>query len=371
MDQTSLTVAGGWSKMVVRALEAADIDVRKICRLEGLSFEALLDPDARVERDSLWRLWAAIDRSTRDPALGLRVGRHFSVSFDNALSHLVASSQNLGEVLDHLVRFGRVIAEGSMFAVEDAPGGVALRYQPIEGRLPLIRCQTEFVICAVTRAMELTIGRAVRLLRVDFAHSRRASLDVYSQTFGCEVRFGQVQNAILIPSAELAVPGVGYSRNVRESLLAAAEEELALQSSPSAEVEVYTRLVLLFRHMQGRRANLSEIALEMGVSERTLQRRLRSHHISFRRLVDDARCRLARDALDTGASAAKLSDQLGFAGAASLHRAMRRWKDREGGERDASASAANLSAIHQVPASNARRDLAKTAAGARRRADPA
>jgi AraC-like DNA-binding protein len=75
-------------------------------------------------------------------------------------------------------------------------------------------------------------------------------------------------------------------------------------------------------------ASLSEVAHDLAMSPRTLQRRLADHGTTWRAELDAARrWRVKSTAPDGGTDAATLARRLGYADPRSARRAVRRWGD--------------------------------------------
>jgi AraC-like DNA-binding protein len=72
--------------------------------------------------------------------------------------------------------------------------------------------------------------------------------------------------------------------------------------------------------------DIARTAKAIGVSVRTLQRRLADRGMTYRRVVDQVRFRAARDLLSgSDEQLAKIAQDLGFADASSFTRAFGRW----------------------------------------------
>jgi AraC-like DNA-binding protein len=73
-------------------------------------------------------------------------------------------------------------------------------------------------------------------------------------------------------------------------------------------------------------ASLTSTAERLGVSPRTLRRKLASTGSSYRALLDEARYRDARDLLETSdRGLADISERLGFENPPSFTRAFKQW----------------------------------------------
>ena len=111
--------------------------------------------------------------------------------------------------------------------------------------------------------------------------------DVQEAYFGCTIRYGARRNALVLKSAELDRPFPGHNPELLEMLtpaLASALRDLQADSSISEQVKVVLR-----RNLASGRPELSDVAQHLGMSERTLHRRITDEGNTFRELLMEAR----------------------------------------------------------------------------------
>src|SRR5262245_40152310 len=109
-----LTISGSWTQLVIRGLEAVGLDVRALCRVCGLSYAELADPETRVPRDQAGRLWREAAKRAGDPLLGLHAAARAPVGANNLLVHMLLSSRTLQDGLRRLLLYQRVLAHGQV-----------------------------------------------------------------------------------------------------------------------------------------------------------------------------------------------------------------------------------------------------------------
>ena len=140
--------------------------------------------------------------------------------------------------------------------------------------------------------------------------------------FGREVRY----NA---PWAEIAGPAAALDRPLdqREPAMAtffAGQLEAELEvSGPAVGFEQQVREAVLATLSDD--ATVSGVAKRLGVSARTLQRRLGATGHTFHQLLADVRCELACLYLEADAPIGEISFSLGFSEPSAFHRAFKRW----------------------------------------------
>ena len=150
-----------------------------------------------------------------------------------------------------------------------------------------------------------------------------ADLQSYQDAFKCPLRFNAPLNALLFAPTDVTL-----SLPTANAQLAGVHERIAsehLQRRDHAQTCHRTRAVII-RHLQDGEPRRPKIAAMLGMSERTLQRRLTAEGTSFQLLLDDTRRELARHYLgQRNVSLADIAYLLGFNNQSSFFRASRRW----------------------------------------------
>jgi AraC-like DNA-binding protein len=96
---------------------------------------------------------------------------------------------------------------------------------------------------------------------------------------------------------------------------------------------IATQVTRLLVEEPGRFDNMETIAARMNITSRTLRRRLQAQGTSYRALLADMRCTLAKQYLTTTSMTTEdIAEALGFSDAANFRHAFRRWTGRRPGE---------------------------------------
>ena len=137
------TTSSSWASGIVQALELGGVDCRQLFARLGLDYAALSDPDARFPQDGMTRLWHLAVETSGNPAIGLNMASVVRPSSFHVVGYALMSSRNLLEGFNRLVRYQRIIAEGSDLSLRALPEGFEL-IQAIHGdRLPPARQSSE------------------------------------------------------------------------------------------------------------------------------------------------------------------------------------------------------------------------------------
>ncbi len=145
----------------------------------------------------------------------------------------------------------------------------------------------------------------------------------YQEEFGGPLRFGAPANALFFSNADVELPlptAHAELANVHERI---AGEHLARLDRSELRARVRSVIMDCLSDGKPRRAT---VARTLGMSERTLQRRLEEEGYSFRQLLDDTHKELARYYIERAdLPFAEVAFVLGFDDQSSLFRAVKRW----------------------------------------------
>jgi AraC-like DNA-binding protein len=318
-----LTLAGAWTQFVLRGLEACGLDVRAICQRCGLSYAELDDPDARVPRDVSGLVWREAARTSQSRLLGLDAAMRMPIGLNNLLAHLVMVSPTLLDGFARAGRYQRTLTHANVLSVRAHGATVALVLARVDGDLPVTLHEIEFQAGLLARFGAFVLGDAWRLAEVRFEHAAPPGGSAsHVAAFGCPVRFGAEENALVVPREVITHPSPHHSPGMVRALeaeVAASEERL---DRPSLTGEVRARL----RDGQRcRSCDVNTIAAELHVSVRTLQRRLGDEGTRFSDVLDTTRRDLALELLAQGATLERTARAIGLSGARALIRATKRW----------------------------------------------
>ncbi|MCE2915496.1 MAG: AraC family transcriptional regulator [Rubrivivax sp.] len=311
--------------LALRALLAVllerGVDVERLCLGSGVTPHQISQPTTLV---SLRQCCSLIRRSlavTRDPQLGLEVGKRESLTAwglvgfgmmacptaESALHYALAQQANAGAMLDF----------------ESATSG---RETWVRANMRLAAPDLEPFMVDEAFASQLVVARQllqarVRPVRVELRHSRRQR-GAYLEFFDCSMHFEADFNRIVYPSQLLAQPIAEYHFDVASHIHAQIENALP-KAEPRDELIESVRRDL--SATPGEVPNMGEVASGLNLSERTLRRSLAAHGTSYSRLADDLRREAVLTALFSGQSLSAIATHQGFADWRALKRAFKRW----------------------------------------------
>ena len=179
---------------------------------------------------------------------------------------------------------------------------MVLHYQPArEPRLRLTYSgvsrhadlqQIEFCIVAMVRVFRALSGRRFFPRRVSISHVRPRGITKFSGFLGKGLEFGRDADGIDFPAGSAEWAPVNADARLNKILLKACEEALLSRKSKSGTLRIAVENTIspLLPHGQAK-ANVA--AEKLGISERTLMRRLAEEGVTFNEILQQLKASLA------------------------------------------------------------------------------
>jgi AraC-like DNA-binding protein len=298
----------------------------------ALDSQDLADPEARIPLSSYVALFKAATGLCRDPALALRFGEAVRMQDISIVGLICEVAETTAEVGRQLNRYSRLVIDdgGPADMVRAAPGKDGLWMEVVSASYCehpcLIEAELARLVCN-TRAMfgSAPAFQAMRFpMAAHFTHPAPIYVAEYERIFASPLVFDSDKNALLLDPAFPFLELPPTRRFAFGSLSLRADSMLrALEASQTVRARV-ERLLMPILHTGD--ADMGAIAVALGLSRRTLQRRLGVEGVTFEIVFDDLRRQLALHYLaDRNVSANETAYLVGFSEPAAFSRAFRRW----------------------------------------------
>lgn len=311
---------------LVTTLERLGCDVAAVLAEADLAPAQLDEPFLRIPVSVSRRVWAAAIQHSPDPALGLRVVEDLDVGRFSLFTYLSASSATPREAHSRSTRYARITHEGVEVHLESEEVGT-LCSTTVEGPPPL-PAEAEASVGLIVRIAPLVMGELFEELRphreVWFQHPAPDYADQYESVFGCPARFEQRADGMRTRAGDIDRPLPKADSALCALIEAHADELLAkLPNSRSFADTVRQRIAAALPDGD---PSAEGVAQALGMSARTLRRRLRDCETHHQRLMDEVRHDIARTALaEPGISVNEVAYLLGFSDASAFTKAFKRW----------------------------------------------
>jgi AraC-like DNA-binding protein len=303
---------------------AARANARHLLRTVGLDRDAINDASLRIPYSDLMLLSLHAASATKDAAFGLHVGEQVEMREYGVIGQAMLTSSTLGQSLRTLVRYLPIWTDVGAFSLE-IDGSVAhFGWAYSHRSLPEARQDCEMSFATVAGLRRLTNGANWRLREVWFQHAKPKDTSEHVRIFGAPLHFGMPANTILLDRPFLDVPLTTANPELHAASTAEADKLLTeVGAEPS-----FSQCVLSFvrQELMDGRIDLQSAARRLGVSRRTLQRKLEGEDCSYRQLVQQARQELSQYLLrDTHHTATDTAYALGYSEPSAFQHAFHKW----------------------------------------------
>ena len=300
------------------------IDRGELLRSVGVDPEAPVDPKLMVDDEGYYDLYERI--AARDPHahdFSLRTGASMECADYGAFGLAFKSALTLGGSYERSERYARVLTSVTAYALEPTSDGTYMCLYRDGFRRQGLRMSNEASIAATLTLSREVTGVDVRPLATFFKHAAPPRVDVYAAFFGGPVHFDADRDAMLFSKDALQTQNRVGDESFASFFDTHLDAELATLEDDALEHRVRIKVS---QALSEGVPKISDIAAQLAMSGRTLQRRLGEQGYSFQGLVDEARRQLAERLLrETDYALAEIAYLTGFSEQSAFTRAFKRW----------------------------------------------
>jgi AraC-like DNA-binding protein len=292
----------------------------------GMSNAQLNAPATRVSANQIIQCYRNALNCSKNPDFAFEVGRSFHVTTYGIYGLALLSGVSFRQIIDFAVQYHQLTAPLMEVRFEEQPGAAvwimtAFPFPQLDGPLHdfIVDLQIGAHLCLHRDVM----GQEFYPTRIELITAKPRPSQRRAEQCGCEVLYGQPQNRMLFASDWLdRTPSLG--NRVTHSQVAQICDQLLTEMNQSAGLAGKVRQ--LFLANMERPPGFEALASQLGLSARTLRRRLQEEGTSFRELIDDLRAQVAiKYVRDTNLTVESIAFLLGFSDAAAFRYAFRRW----------------------------------------------
>ena len=309
------------ARALLGAFRALGLDDQALRSGAGIAPEALDPVDAALPAAAFASLWEGAFRRAPRAELPTEVGLAVPFGSFGALDYLAASSPDVRAAFHSLATHFRTVSAGFEMEIEEEGGGAEARLQWKRSN-PARDVSDEFTLAVLVGRFRAHAAFAPEQVRLTRPLPRPPTR--HERLLGAPVAFGCAVAALRMGAASWRAPLRTADPALQDTLRRLAER-LELGTPPN-DLEHAIRARLRGLLPEGR-AEAPTLARALGLSERTLRRRLRDSGRSFQQIVEDVREAEAERLLSGPEVAlAEVALRLGFSDQSAFTRAFRRWK---------------------------------------------
>lgn len=296
------------------------LDIRKILRRAMLPEDILNHRTINMEEAEYYRFMKAISSSSDDASLSVKLATTAQIECFSPPIFAAYCSKNGKVCIQRLAKYKKLIGPMS-FVLKETANDVSIEIIPENPacKLPLFLAESEFafLIGILRKATEKTVVP----VRVEFAENKDYS--AFTEFAGV-VPHSESVNRITFSRKDLELPFISYSEAMWDYFQPELTKRLVdLNADESVSTRVRSALTEL---LPGGLFTIDDVAEKLGMSKRTLQRKLSEEDTIFQKQLNSIRESLALHYLEnTDMSTADIAYLLGYSEVNSFLRAFAVW----------------------------------------------
>jgi len=317
--EVSINVLRGFASV----LRELSIDFERLLRDASIDLSMFERSHGPVDLTIAERLMRAAFGVTPEPGLGLHFGSKAPMQTLGMLGEVLTHSPTLRAAIGELSAYMPLVFPMSRFRLLEEGDRAFLIYEPPFADSSAARFCTELAFSFAIRIGAQLVPSS-QALEVRVRHAAPHYFERYGKVMGCPVRFDAPRSEIVFPRAALDAPQP-FVDEALWRLLKRRADELLVQER--ARELLHERVKQVLRHeVDLGSVNPCNIARRLGVSPRSLRRRLGDEGHSLSALADQVRRELALSELSNPEIPIKrIADRVGFSEVSAFHRAFKRW----------------------------------------------
>ncbi|WP_198411760.1 AraC family transcriptional regulator [Microvirga flavescens] len=319
------TASGVLCRLAAEHAAQAGIRIAPLLRKADLPLSLTNDESLRVTSKSQIVFLDLVANALQDPLLGFHLARDMDMRELAPLYYLMASSSKLGDALDNAARYSAVVNEAVRVSVARSAATFSIDYEYVGIERHLDRHQIVFWITYTLRAARALTNRALTPTYVGFVHQSEADNSEMERYFECPLKFGVPRDRISFDPQITELHFLTEDLFLNRFMVAYCNHASVQRARSENPIRTRVENAIVPRLSEGT-ASVGAVASDLGLSIRTLSRKLAAEGLTFSTILDELRFDLALQYLrNYELSISQIAWLLGYTEISSFVHAFQRW----------------------------------------------
>ncbi|QFU17885.1 AraC family transcriptional regulator [Microvirga thermotolerans] len=318
------TAVGVLSRLAAERVIQAGLDVDALLGRAGVPISVMNDPNVRVTVRSQIQFLNLVADALQDNLLGFHIALDFDLRELGSFYYVMASSERLGDAIAREAHYSSIVNEGLRVSYQRTSGfTVDFEYVGVERHHD--KHEMEFWVTCTLRKSRFFTNRELVPSFVSFIHRHEGDLSEMERYFACSLTFGGSVDRLSFEPQAADLPLVTADPYLNRFLVEDYEKAIARRPHRDNPLRIRVENAITPRLPHGT-ATIGNIAKDLGMSPRTLSRRLAEEGLTFSMVLDELRSVLAKRYLENSElSISQITWLLGYTEASSFVHAFQRW----------------------------------------------
>jgi AraC-like DNA-binding protein len=308
------------------SLQGADKD--ELLKASGYLESQLFDESLFISAEDFSASIGKAIELTGDNYLGLHAGEYMNLSSSGLIGQITQTSSTIKEALDYCCAFANLGCRAIPKKLEEERDYFKLSLAPSpkwkNPPIDIVRHTVDGIIAFTLREFQTLTHQKFSPLWVQFDFEKPGDVSEYQRIYQCPLRFDQSETAIVFEKGHVNSEIVTKDYKLLRILVAhAAEKSKQLEGSNRFQNLVEQSLLNL---VDPDFPTIEAVALNLNISVRTLQRRLKEEGFTFKEILESLRKDFALGYIkNKDLSINEIADLLCYADGSTFIRSFKRW----------------------------------------------
>lgn len=253
-----------------------------------LNNEHLKDPFNRLELDKFRFLWEEIIEQSDDNNQGLIFGSGYALRTGGILKTILLNCKDLEEALNKFITYHIINAEINQFELKTDGNRISLFITPYSPDIVFSRHINESILATIVKTFIGLSGDKLVIDEIHFAHKAPEDISMHNEVFNAELFFARKANKIVFNKQQLALP-IAYSNSQLLFSLQQYADKLVNEIKTKNKWSLQVERLLTQTLLNGDKPNIDLIAMNLNLSTRNLQYKLKQESTTYQFLLENVR----------------------------------------------------------------------------------
>ncbi|MEM6736861.1 MAG: AraC family transcriptional regulator ligand-binding domain-containing protein [Bacteroidota bacterium] len=276
-----------------------------------------------VPADCFFALHEMLDEKL-SPGFSARVGQQMKIEDYGVLGLSWRTCSWAGEIFDRSERYFKLLSDTYVFKVEKNQD-ISKVYLFRDAHRRGVELSNEATFSATIVVLQAMTETSIAPIQVSFKHRAPTKLESYKEAFKCPILFGQAANCITYRTSDLETRTAKADASIHQFLVDQVEVETnGIEMSSNRIASSVAQLIK--EALPSGIPSVGQISRHIGMSNRTLTRRLSENGVTFRELVRKTQEEISKSLLkNSSRNIAEIAFETGFSEQSAFNRAFKQW----------------------------------------------